>query len=308
LLLPERVRDPARALYAFCRVADDAVDKAQGGPAAIVELRDRLAGIYEGRTADDPCDRAFADVAHRFAIPRSLPEALIEGFSWDVDGMAYENYSNLVAYAVRVAGTVGAMMSVIMGVRSAEAIARACDLGVAMQLTNIARDVGDDARLGRIYLPHAWLRDAGVDPASWLSSPAYSPAIGSVVARLLVEADKLYARANAGITLLPAACRPAIHAARALYSEIGREVERRGLDSVNCRAVVTRKQKLLILTGAFAMAFRTTESAPLPPLAEAKFLVDAVAHGPRPHQRPSGFDAGAAWVVDLFTRLESQRL
>ena len=77
------------------------------------------------------------------------------------------------------------MMTVLMGARDARALARACDLGVAMQLTNIARDVGEDARAGRLYLPLAWLREAGIDPEAWLARPAFSDALGSVVRRLL---------------------------------------------------------------------------------------------------------------------------
>ena len=86
-----------------------------------------------------------------------------------------------------------------MGARSADLIARACDLGVAMQLTNIARDVGEDARAGRLYLPRAWLREAGVDPVEWLATPRFRPEIAAVVARLLKHAEGLYARADAGI-------------------------------------------------------------------------------------------------------------
>ena len=101
----------------------------------------------------------------------------------------------LHGYAARVAGTVGVMMTLLMGVRDAAALARACDLGVAMQLTNIARDVGEDARAGRLYLPLDWLDEAGVDRDRFLAAPAPSPALARVVARLLAEADRLYARA-----------------------------------------------------------------------------------------------------------------
>ena len=141
--LPRAVRDPAVALYAFCREADDLIDEECGG---LDRLRERLARAYDGRPFEIPADRAFAAVVARFAIPRTLPEALLEGFAWDNAGRRYHNLPQLRAYAARVAGSVGAMMAVVMGVRDAERLAAAVDLGVAMQMSNIARDVGEDAR------------------------------------------------------------------------------------------------------------------------------------------------------------------
>ena len=238
LLLPRSVRDPATALYAFCRLADDAIDQDSGRLAALARLRERLARAYDGRPLPIPADRALAAVLARFAIPRELPEALLEGFAWDAAGRRYETLSDLTAYAVRVAGTVGAMMAMLMGVRAPQVVARACDLGVAMQFSNIARDVGEDAAAGRLYLPVQWLREAGIDPDAWLARPTFSPALGGVVQRLLAEAEALYARAGSGVRRLPLGCRPGIGAARLLYAEIGHEVLRRGGDSVGGRAVV----------------------------------------------------------------------
>jgi phytoene synthase len=95
------------------------------------------------------------------------------------------------------------MMTLLMGRRDAATLARACDLGVAMQLTNVARDVGEDARRSRIYLPLQWLRTEGVDPARLAAPPAFTSGLGRVVARLLFEADRLYRRAEPGIERLP---------------------------------------------------------------------------------------------------------
>jgi phytoene synthase len=211
LLLPQRVCDASRALYGFCRVADDLVDRSADSRAAVDTLLARLDRIYRGQPENEPADRAFADVALRFAIPREIPEALIEGFAWDASGRRYQTLDDLHAYAVRVAGTVGAMMSLVMQVRDPSAIARACDLGVAMQLTNIARDVGEDARMGRLYLPLDWMRAAGLDPDAFLANPQSSPALSAVVARLLAEADALYtARSVRRPTRIPQplTCRP----------------------------------------------------------------------------------------------------
>ena len=226
LVLPRKVADPAIALYAFCRLADDAVDLGGNRGAAVERLRERLDRAYRGHPVNFPADRAFADVVARFSIPRELPEALLEGLAWDTEGRRYETLSELYAYAARVAGAVGAMMTLVMGQRAPEIVARACDLGVAMQLTNIARDVGEDARAGRLYLPLSWLRDAGVEPEAWLAKPAFGSEIAVIVQRLLDAADALYGRATFGIEHLPRTCRPGIYAARALYAEIGRELER----------------------------------------------------------------------------------
>lgn len=306
LLLPQSVRGPATALYAFCRDADDAVDLSRGDADVLGGLRHRLLLAYEGRPLATAVDRALADVVGRFAIPPALLEALIEGFAWDAAGRRYEDLPALRAYAARVAGTVGAMMTLLMGVRDPEALARACDLGVAMQLSNIARDVGEDAAAGRLYLPLRWMREAGIDPEAWLTQPSFSPALGSVVNRLLVAAEELYRRAGSGVARLPPGCRPAIQAARLLYAEIGRQVERGGLDSVSRRAVVSKRRKLGVLVLALASSAIVRQMAPAPALPETQFLVDAVqdASLERPSPQPSGVADRVVWVLDLFERLE----
>lgn len=312
LLLPRRVRDPACALYAFCRIADDEVDLNGGRLEAIALLRERLRLAYAGRPQPQAVDRALAGVVARFAVPRALPEALIEGFEWDATGRRYENLAELQAYAARVAGAVGAMMALLMGARSAEALARACDLGVAMQLTNIARDVGEDARAGRLYLPREWMREAGIDPDAWLAAPVFNPALASVIARLLREADVLYDRVAAGVARLPAGCRPGINAARSLYAEIGRELERGGLDSVARRAVVPAWRKVWLLARAPFMSTRLDGGTGAPALGETRFLVEAVAPAamlPRPAAddiRWWQIGARLGWLVHLFERLEQQ--
>jgi phytoene synthase len=306
LLLPQRVCDAARSLYAFCRVADDLVDRTPDSRAAVDTLLDRLDRIYRGAPGDDPADRAFADVALRFAIPREIPEALIEGFAWDASGRRYQTLDDLHAYAVRVAGTVGAMMSLIMQVREPYAIARACDLGVAMQLTNIARDVGEDARNGRLYLPLDWMQAEEVDAEAFLHTPRHSSAVGRVIARILAQADVLYARSLTGIAMLPAGCRPSIHAARLLYAGIGRAVESNGHDSVATRAVVPARRKLQLLVSALSASLGRPPQSGLAALPEAQFLVDAVGRAGEAQRPPRTLDERAQWLTELFTRLEKQ--
>lgn len=312
LLLPRAVRNPASALYAFCRLADDAVDTGWNQHAALAQLRERLHAAYEGRPGATAADRALAAVVARFRIPRALPEALLEGFAWDLDGRKYETLAEVQDYGARVAGTVGAMMALLMGVRSAEGLARACDLGVAMQLSNIARDVGEDARMGRIYLPRQWLREAGIDPDAWLVQPVFNAAIATTVQRVLEAAQVLYDRVDAGIAQLPLACRPGINAARYLYAEIGREVERRGFDSVSARARVAPARKAGLMLRAALHVRPDVPAHPAPVLEATRFLVDAckpvhVAPGAVPAQIPWWDVAGrVVWVLQLFERLERQ--
>ncbi len=307
-LLPHHVRMPSVALYAFCRVADDAIDEHGDDPLAMDKLYARLDAIYAGEPGEIIEDRAMAMVVHRYALPRELPDALLEGFAWDAAGRHYETLDDLHHYCARVAGSVGAMMAVIMGVRDHHAFARACELGNAMQLTNIARDVGEDARNGRLYLPRQWLREVGIDPEQWLQRPVFNDALGQVIGKLLLEADALYQRGSTGIAHLPRDCRGAILAAATIYAEIGRIVSDRSMDSVNERAVVGNARKLTLLCLAKARAQlpqRCDTSEALPAIA---FLVKACQQ--RPRRAPGNgearnFDERCEWVIDLFERLST---
>lgn len=276
LLLPLSVRMPACALYAFCRLSDDAIDAPDARRDAIDHLRDRLNRAYAGSPRAFAADRAFADVIERFDMPKVLPLALLEGLAWDAEGRRCETKSDLFAYSARVAAAVGAMMTVLMGVRDPAALARACDLGVAMQLTNIARDVGEDARNGRIYLPQTWLDDVGLDAERFLAEPRFDERVGMLTQRLLDEAEVLYARSVSGIAGLPFICRPAIHAARLIYREIGQAVRNNALDSVSQRAFVPDARKIALVALALAQVQWGGKPSAQPALAETQFLVDAV--------------------------------
>lgn len=274
-LLPARVRDPALALYAFCRLADDAVDDGDDKADAVLRLRDRLDRVYRGQPANAAADRAFTGVVDGFDMPRALPDALLEGMAWDAVGRQYDDLSGVLDYAARVAASVGAMMCVLMRVRDGDALARACDLGLAMQLTNIARDVGEDARAGRVYLPLDWLRDEGVTDLRVASSGQRR-----CVARLLTHARVLYARSEAGVSVLPLDCRPGIFAARYIYDGIGGQVAKAGFDSVTQRARTSGRQKLgwlglsILRSGAAAVLPRAP-ALHANPAPEVEFLVAA---------------------------------
>lgn len=309
--LPADARRAATALYAFCRQADDAVDLGADGSTELRALHERLDLIYAGKPLPIAADRAFAEVVMSRAIPRELPAALLDGFAWDLAGRRYETIEDVNDYAARVAGTVGAMMALIMGTRDAAVIARACDLGVAMQITNIARDVGEDARLGRLYLPRTWLAEEGIDADAWLAHPHFTPALGRVIERMLVHADTLYDRSAVGITALPIGCRPAMHAARLLYREIGYEVRRRGLDSVSGRAIVSWARKARLLGIASVAATRRFGDMPRDQLEATHFLVDAAARAMPPPAPASaedivGAEGRIAWLIELCMRLEQE--
>ncbi len=276
LLFPRRVREAAWALYAFCRRADDAVDETgeHGSgptPERAVALRrvdslrrrlDRAYGDGDDVATDSPdavIDRAFARIARRYAIDRALPEALLDGMAMDAEDRRYRTIDELYLYCFRVAATVGLMMSRVMGVSDDRAYARATDLGVAMQLTNIARDVGEDARRGRVYLPDDLLAEHQIDRQAVLSAHSASNELRQAVRQLLERADAHYRAADLGVPLLPRSCRWAIASARRIYAAIGDAVARRGWDSITGRARVGLAKKLWLVFRSLGAALpRTT--------------------------------------------------
>jgi phytoene synthase len=289
LLLPSRMRAPAAAIYAFCREADDAVDEEPRDPHALAALGRRLDRVFGGRPGASPVDRALAVAVREHDLPREPFDAMLEGFAWDERARTYETIEDVRAYGARVAATVGAMMTALVGPRHPDVLARACDLGVAMQLTNIARDVGEDARRGRVYLPRAWLDEAEIDAAELAEHPAFRPRLGFVVQRLVAEAEVLYERATPGLAMLPRDSRVALRAAGLLYRGIHAEIARAGFDTVSRRAFVPVRRKIVLAARALGSLFwrdlepgssgAAARGGSLPPLAETRFLVDAVARG-----------------------------
>ena len=281
-LLPSRTRQAAFSLYAFCRHSDDLIDGAGAEKSALASLRQRLNLIYQGRPAPLACDRAFARTVQEYAIPKLVAETLLDGFEMDTAGRRFQTIAEVKDYANCVAATVGIMMALVMKTGEPEALARAADLGLAMQLTNIARDVGEDVRNGRLYLPQDWLRDVGISPEELMLDPQFSPALGNVVARLLEEADHHYRLGLAGISFLPPDCRHAIRTAALVYQGIGTRIRENGYDSISQRASTALSTKLRLALSAR----RETESeksvapefAAQPPDAATAALVMRSAH------------------------------
>ncbi|MEL6919779.1 MAG: phytoene/squalene synthase family protein [Pseudomonadota bacterium] len=306
LFLPPQARDAARALYAFCRSSDDLVDLDNDDGTASQRLKARLDLIYTGTPQNDLGDKAFADVVEAYAIPRVIPDALIEGFQWDEAGQVYESMDDLLAYAARVASTVGVMMSMIMGRRQRATLARAADLGLAMQLTNIARDVGEDARNGRVYLPEHLLQLHGLSREELIANPVFSEQLAHAVRDLLAEADVYYTRAMRGVAGLPIKCRPAIRGAALVYKKIGNEIVRNGFNSIDHRAHTSKWAKLETMAYATLtpLLLKPVSSEPADP--SVAFLVDAAA-SPLPAQ-PKTIDDKFGRMVELMATARDRRM
>jgi phytoene synthase len=234
--------------------------------ARVESLRARLERVYAGRADDDAIDRAFGAVVERHAIPRALPEALLAGMEMDARGTGYASDDELLVYCFRVAATVGLMMTRVMGASDDVAYLRAADLGVAMQLTNIARDVGEDERRGRVYLPASLLDGVGGDRRR-------------AVRAILARAEAHYRAADRGVPLLPRDCRFAIASARNIYSAIGGAIAKNGYDSMSQRAYVSLPRKLWLVGRALPARFSTpgdAHHAPGPADQALRALVRAV--------------------------------
>jgi phytoene synthase len=192
-------------------------------------------------------------IAPRFAFDH------LAGFAMDVDGARYETIDDTLRYCYHVAGVVGLMMASIMGAHEPRVLDRACDLGLAFQLTNIARDIVEDARMGRCYVPAQWLREAGI-PLDEVAEPRHRAALAQVAARLVDHAEPYYDSAREGIAALPLRSAWAIASARNVYRQIGVEVKRRGPRAWDERAGTSKAMKLWLLVkgGASALGSRLT--------------------------------------------------
>ena len=169
---------------------------------------------------------------------------MLEGFALDATDAEYNTLDETLLYCYYVAGVVGIMMAYVMGTREETALQRATDLGIAFQLTNIARDVLEDAAIGRVYVPGDWLREAGI-PRDEISEPRHAAALAGVVERLLAEADRYYASANEGLRSLGFRSAWAVASARGVYKAIGEIVRDRGEGAWQERVVVRKRRKLM---------------------------------------------------------------
>lgn len=253
-LFAPAMREGAVLLYAWCRHCDDVIDgqvlghgmRTDGGgdaAARLAALEERTRATLSGRPPDEPAFAALAEVVRRHAIPASYPLHHVAGFRMDVEGRTYETLADTIDYGYHVAGVVGVMMSHVMGARDAATLDRASDLGIAFQLTNIARDLVEDARAGRVYAPARWLAEAGI-PRLAVADVAHRPALALVAGRLLDAAEPYYDSARIGIRALPPRARWAIAAALGIYRQIGLDLRTLGPSAWDGRVSTSRTSKL----------------------------------------------------------------
>ena len=245
-------RDAAFFLYGWCRYCDDQIDEA-GKTENREELAKRVKALKENTISAfsfaqqrEPVFVALQYIVHRYGIPAHYALELIEGMAMDARGARYSNLRGLRLYCYRVAGTVGLMMSHVMGLRDESALKHAADLGIAMQLTNIARDITEDASMGRIYLPLSWLQEAQI-PVAEIAAPEYREKLAMLSLRLLREADRYYRSGDAGLWHLSFRSACAVSAARQVYSEIGSLLLRKGTRAWDQRTYVTGSIKVWVV-------------------------------------------------------------
>ena len=223
LALPRGVRTDLAVLYAVCRAIDDSADA--GGTAANALLEAIAAGL-RGEHERSPVVNAFRSLATRHGVPITLAHQLIDGVRSDLGEVRVATLDELLRYSYRVASTVGLMMCRILDVPR-EGDPFAVDLGIAMQLTNISRDVAEDAAQGRVYLPGEWVPATDVLSATATGgNDAATPKVTASVQRLLAEADRYYESAELGMQFLPLSVRGGIRAAAWNYRAIGRAIRR----------------------------------------------------------------------------------
>jgi len=244
-LLGNEKRDAVRALYAFCRVSDDLVDKAEGDRRKL--LKDWFEATHQDASeASDLVVLAWADARHRYQIPDCYVEQFMDGVGRDLAQTRYETFDDLAEYCYGVASTVGLMSMHIIGYSGFDAVGYAIKLGIALQLTNILRDVGEDWRAGRVYLPTQELAFFGLTEAD-IDQAQVTDRWRSFMKFQINRARQLYAESLPGIARLNRDGRFAIAAAGLLYQEILKDIEAHDYDVFNRRAHLSAIRKIFML-------------------------------------------------------------
>lgn len=254
LVLPAAKRSAIVAVWDFCRAVDDAVDEADpsDAPAQVAAWREEVATCFAGGTPRTPQGRALQPLIARFHLPRAAFDALIEGVEMDLRTRRYETFDELYGYCVRVASAVGLMCVEIFGYEDPKARQYASDLGVALQLTNILRDVPEDLARGRVYIPQEDLRRFGVREedleaeARDAGSGVRSPAVRALLAHQAGRAREYYRRAAAALPRTDARRLVAAEIMGAVYFEILRKIERANYDVFSGVIRIPRPRRALI--------------------------------------------------------------
>ena len=247
-------RERAWLLYAWCRRCDDIADGQDHGGAMskvgdpgerLAHITDLTARALDGEETGDPAFDGLGIVARECAIPHKYIYDLIEGFALDAIGWHPRSEKDLLRYCYHVAGSVGCMMAVVMGIApdDEETLDRAADLGKAFQLANIARDISEDDAAGRCYIPDDWLAEADIPPGEQMR-PFYRSRLADISWWLADMAQDYEASARIGARKLPFRARWAVLAAAGIYGDIAREVAARGQAAWDHRVVISKGRKL----------------------------------------------------------------
>ncbi len=260
VLLPRERRRGIHALYAFSRLCDDSVDGADGPERKAAAVRARRRDVERayagGVPADDPVLVALADAIRRFGIPRGPMDALVDGVEMDLHADRYADWRALERYCDRVAGAVGVLSLHVFGFRDPAAVGHAGDLGVAMQVVNIMRDVQEDAARGRIYLPADDMAAHGVTEADILGN-SMTPGVAALMGDQAVRARRYFASGRELLPLLDLRARMCVQMMAALYEDILARIEDRGFDYTRGRVSVPGPRKALLMARSVARAVAT---------------------------------------------------
>lgn len=258
-------RESAMMLYAWCRYCDDLIDgqhlghgqrggSRQDGFGRLEFLEDQTRLAIAGTPANHPVFMGLAEVIERHEIPGHYPMEHLAGYRMDVENVRYNDLAMTLAYCWRVAGVVGVMMGMVMGRRDAATLDRASDLGMAFQLTNIARDVIEDAANNRVYLPTEWLQAEGIHSAEHVLDGRSRAALGRVATRLVDAAEPYYCSAGRGISALPLRSAWSVATARGVYRNIGQNVKAHGACAWDQRIQSSPAAKLWFVASGAAIA------------------------------------------------------
>ncbi len=274
LLFSKETRESVYFLYAWCRHCDDVTDGSVLGfnqnPIGLKSNRvDHLQemthrAIREEMAPVEGPFLAFGRVARKYGIPSLYADDLLAGMRHDAQNTKIKDLPDLLTYCYQVAGTVGLMMCHIMGLKDPRALKNAVDLGIALQMTNIARDIGDDYRVKKIYLPDSWLNQEDI-PASLMLQPQNSARMDQVVQKLLLEAETHYKAGLQGLIDLPWRPALAVAIAASTYRSIGLQVLKLGPKARQTRVVLGKAQKTIAVLQGIVILLRTIPERILKP-------------------------------------------
>jgi len=265
-LFDRKTRERAWLLYAWCRKCDDIADGqdhghgmtiVEGAVARVGRLSAMTETALAGHWVGDPAFDALRIVAAETRMPPRFARDLIAGFALDAEGWRPRSEDDLYRYCYHVAGAVGCMMAVAMGVAPDDdaTLDRACDLGIAFQLANIARDIDEDDRVGRCYLPVEWLVEMDIPPGQHMKPP-FRPRLALLAKRLAARAAAFEASARVGTTALPLRSAWAVLAAAEIYGAIGRAVADRGEHAWDQRVTTSGGAKIVMIARAARQALQ----------------------------------------------------